>query len=549
MWQRLWEDCDCEVVGNARYTRALRFCIYHLLIAANPDDPTVNIGANALAGSATGVTCSGTPRSSCSRSSSSPSRTPPMRYCATATTPWTARRANSRGYGTGGALCLGVRRHRSGGMPLYTADGANRFWTREEELHVSADVAYGIFRYVEATGDTAFLREVGAEILFETSRFWVDRVEPAVGGEGYELRQVMGPDEFHSHIDNNAFTNRLAQWHLTQAVNLFDELRDQHPEAFAALGSKIGLEPKERDRWQEVADGPVGARHREGVIEQFTGYFERDDVPITEWDENNMPRYLKGYNHFNCETTQLLKQPDVVMLMYLLPDEFDAGIKRANFDYYEARTLHKSSLSPSIHAIMGIEVGDTTRAVQYFERSAYVDLSDNQGNTDEGMHIACGRDLADPRQRVRWAAHPRRRVALNPWLPDDWEGIRPPRWRGRPIHVTVDHEHVTLRLGGPDGGTEEVIVSGKPVQLTAGMPAQVALEATMRTPLRPPSPAGNAQKVADGCLLPLLVSPRLPHSGRDHIPPPTRSAGRVRRRYAQGGSFVARLSEGRRGDG
>ena len=489
VWRRLWEDCDCEVMGNARYTRALRFCIYHLLIAANPDDPTVNIGANALAGE---------------------------RYRGHVfwdteifmlpffilTQPGTANallryrhhtlggaRANSREYGTGGARyaweSADTGREE---CPKFTADGANRFWTREEEIHVSADVAYGIVRYVEATGDTAFLRDVGAEILFETSRFWVDRVEPAAGGEGYELRQVMGPDEFHSHIDNNAFTNRLAQWHLTQAVNLFDELRDQHPEAFAALGSKIGLEPKERDRWQEVADGLVGARYREEVIEQFTGYFERDDVPITEWDENNMPRYPKGYHHFNCETTQLLKQPDVVMLMYLLPDEFDAEIKRANFDFYEARTLHKSSLSPSIHAIMGIEVGDTTRAVQYFERSAFVDLSDNQGNTDEGMHIASAggtwQILVNGFGGLRILGG---RVALNPWLPDDWEGIRfRLRWRGRPIHVTVDHEHVTLRLGGPDGGTEEVIVSGKPVQLTAGTPAQVALEETMPTPLRPP---------------------------------------------------------------
>ena len=138
-----------------------------------------------------------------------------------------------------------------------------------------------------------------------------------------------------------------------------------------------------------------------------------------------MPRYPKGYHHFNCETTQLLKQPDVVMLMYLLPDEFDAEIKRANFDYYEARTLHKSSLSPSIHAIMGIEVGDTTRAVQYFERSAFVDLSDNQGNTDEGMHIASAggtwQILVNGFGGLRILGG---RVALNPWVPDDWEGIR-----------------------------------------------------------------------------------------------------------------------------
>ena len=238
----------------------------------------------------------------------------------------------------------------------------------------------------------------------------------------------------------------------------------------------IGLDPTERDRWQEVADGLVAARYRDGVIEQFTGYFERDDVPIAEWDANNMPRYPKGYHHFNCENTQLLKQPDGVMLMYLLPDEFSAEVKKASFEYYEARTLHKSSLSPSIHAIIGIEVGDTTRAVQYFERSAFVDLTDNQGNTAEGMHIASAggtwQILVNGFGGLRILGG---RVTLTPWLPDDWEGIRfRLRWRGRPIRVAVDHERIELLLGGPAGGTEEVVVNGKPVRLTSGTPVEVA---------------------------------------------------------------------------
>ena len=148
------------------------------------------------------------------------------------------------------------------------------------------------------------------------------------------------------------------------------------------------------------------------------------------------------------------------MLMYLLPDEFSAEIKKASFEYYEARTLHKSSLSPSIHAIIGIEVGDTTRAVQYFERSAFVDLTDNQGNTAEGMHIASAggtwQILVNGFGGLRILGG---RVTLTPWLPDDWEGIRfRLRWRGRPIRVAVDHERIELLLGGPEGGTEEVVV-------------------------------------------------------------------------------------------
>ena len=189
-------------------------------------------------------------------------------------------RANSREYGTGGARYAWESADTGReDAPKWTADGANRFWTGEEEIHVSADVAYGLLGYVEATGDTAFLHDLGAEILFETSRFWVDRVEPAAEATGTSSGQVMGPDEFHSHVDNNAFTNRLAQWHLPQAAALYDELRDRHPEALAALVSTIGLDSEERDRWHEVADGLVAARYRDGVIEQFTGYFERETCP------------------------------------------------------------------------------------------------------------------------------------------------------------------------------------------------------------------------------------------------------------------------------
>ena len=166
--------------------------------------------------------------------------------------------------------------------------------------------------------------------------------------------------------------------------------------------------------------------------------------------------------------------------MYLLPDEFSVEVKRASFEYYEARTLHKSSLSPSIHAIIGIEVGDTTRAVQYFERSALVDLTDNQGNTAEGMHIASAggtwQILVNGFGGLRILGG---RVTLAPWLPDDWEGIRfRLRWRGRPIRVAVDHERIELLLGGPEGGTEEVVVNGKPVRLTSGTPIEVAREET-----------------------------------------------------------------------
>ena len=316
----------------------------------------------------------------------------------------------------------------------------HRFWTRDEEIHVSADVAYAIVQYVAATGDEQFLLDYGAEILFETSRFWVDRVEHDTGSDRYSLRQVMGPDEFHSHVDDNAFTNLLVAWSLREATAAHDRLAATRPRELDGLAERIGLGPDEVDRWRQVAAGldwPLGQGGE--VIEQFAGYFERDDVAITTWDANDMPLYPDGYHHFNCESTMLLKQPDVLMLLHMLPELVDRETKRANFDFYEARTLHKSSLSPAIHAIVGLSVGDSTKALQYFYRSALVDLADNQGNTEMGIHIASagGTWQILVNGFAGFRLHDGQ-MAFDPWLPTAWEEIHfRLHWRGDAVQVAA----------------------------------------------------------------------------------------------------------------
>jgi kojibiose phosphorylase len=279
-------------------------------------------------------------------------------------------------------------------------------------------------------------------------------------------------------VDDNAFTNRLAQWHLEQSARVYRDLAADHPDRLAEIAARIRLEPDEVERWLSVAEHLGTSLDPENpVIEQFDGYFDRLDVPITGWDANDMPRYPEGYNHFNCEETMLLKQPDVIMLMHMLPDEFDQATKLANFEFYEARTLHKSSLSPAIHAIMGIEVGDSTRAVQYFRRSAFVDLTDNQGNTAEGMHIASAggtwQILVSGFGGFRVRHH---QLTFDPWLPAEWEAIRfRLRWRGNPVDVTIDHDSATFCLDAPAGATEEIVVAGEPITLVASEAQRVAL--------------------------------------------------------------------------
>ena len=341
----------------------MRFNIYHLMIAANEHDPRANIGAKSLSGEFyRGHTFWDT----------EVFLLPFFIY----TQPATARalleyRLPHDGRGEAERarhrvprrpLRLGVGRHRGGDVPEVEVDGAHRIWMGEQEVHVTSAVAYGLLAYLVATGDVTMMVEFGAEILFETSRFWMSRLEPMAGGE-FGLTSVVGPDEFHEHVDNNAYTNYLVRWHLRQAARTHDGPgRQPSGRAGRAVRSGSGSPPTRCGSGGTMAERVhLPPTTDAGVIEQFDGYFELADLPF-ELDDNDMPRYPKGYHHYNLEGAKLLKQADVVMLTYVLPDDFDDAVKRANYDFYEPRTLHKSSLSPAVHSIMGIEVGDPSRA-------------------------------------------------------------------------------------------------------------------------------------------------------------------------------------------
>lgn len=443
-----WDDCDIIIDGDDKASNAVRFNIYHLLICASPFDEKANIGAKSLSGEGyKGHVFWDTEIF--------------MLPFYIFTQPETAKalllyrynmlegaKENAKIEGFTGARYpwesadTGLEE-----TPKWTHDGKDRIWTGEEEIHITSDVVFGLLSYHTATGDTEFFLNYSAEILFETARFWMSRLEYNKDKDYYELNNVIGPDEFHEHINNSVFTNWLTKWNLEQSVACFNLLTEKHPEKLSEISSKIFLEPKEVIDWKEKAE-KVFIPFDEGkkMVEQFEGYFQRREVPIVEWDENNMPRYPEGLTHFTCNDTTLLKQPDVVMLMYILPDEFSDEIKKINYEYYEARTMHKSSLSPSIHTIMGIETRNTDKALQYFERSAFVDLVNNQGNTPDGMHIAsAGGTWQSVVNGFGGMRVKNQQLHFKPWLPDHWNSVKYKiRWKGDSLQVAVGKNEISF---------------------------------------------------------------------------------------------------------
>lgn len=266
-----------------------------------------------------------------------------------------------------------------------------RIWCGDIELHITADIAYAIWQYWQATGDHAFMRAVGAPIILESARFWESRVEPDTPAPGqYSLSDVIGPDEYHEHVDNNAFTNAMAAWHLRRAVESLAWLEGHDSAVAAVIRAKLDLTPARLARWLDIADNLVVLRDPEtGLIEQFAGFFDLKEVdwPAMAGRTQSMQTIL-GIEGANAH--QVLKQPDVLMLTTLLPDEFGHADLAANWSYYDPRTDHAygSSLGPSMMARAACMMDQPDVAYEHFMRAARADVFNVRGNAGEGIHIA-----------------------------------------------------------------------------------------------------------------------------------------------------------------
>ncbi|MGJ5634529.1 glycoside hydrolase family 65 protein [Nostoc sp. CALU 1950] len=265
-----------------------------------------------------------------------------------------------------------------------------RIWCGDIEVHITADVAYAVLHYWQTTNDDDWMRDYGAEILLDTAVFWESRVQWNQERHSYDILDVIGPDENHDRVDNNAFTNLMVRWHLQSALALWDWLKQAYPETSAELVQKLNLTTERLHNWAEIQERLfVNEDAQTGLIEQFEGFFQLEDVNLADYE----PRSKSLQGLLGIEATsqkQILKQPDVLMLLYLLRDRYDYNTLVTNWDYYTQRTDHSygSSLGPAIHAILACDLNKPAEAYTHFLRSALVDLEDVRLNAAEGIHAA-----------------------------------------------------------------------------------------------------------------------------------------------------------------
>ncbi len=269
-----------------------------------------------------------------------------------------------------------------------------RIWNGEREIHISADIAYAVWQYWQATGDDLWMRDRGAEIILDTALFWLSRVEWHEKQQRYELCGVIGTDEYHEEVRNNAYTNRLVQWHLEKAVAVYEWLQATFPARATELSQQLQLTPVQLLAFHTtIAQMYIPYNSQTLLIEQFEGFFALQDIELSDYE----PRTRSIQSVLGMALTnqsQVIKQPDVLMLLYLLfnTPEFAnrQDILHENWNYYTPRTdiTQGSSLGSSVQALLAANLDKSVDAYEHFMRAALIDLKNTFGNTEDGIHAA-----------------------------------------------------------------------------------------------------------------------------------------------------------------
>lgn len=379
-WEKIWKQADVQLIGNDEWQGAIRYNIFQLIQAMPYGDTHASIGARGLThGRYKG----------CYFWDTEIFMLPFFAY----TQPNAAKSLLQYRCHTLPDAVESAKR--------FSAKGARFSWMASDtgfeqcgtwdtgccEIHITADIAHAVRQYVELTGDEAFLRDCGTELLLQTARYWVDRFNYVSAEDQYHLLFVKGPDEYCGVTCDDFYTVSMARDHLEQAAAAVKWMEKTYPEDWAVLAEKTGFQPEETEKWKDIA-AKVVLRRRGELWKQDATFDLLEPLDIQAHKDDDAPLYHKiGFDRL--QRYQVLKQPAVLMYMALCPEKFSKVEVEAAWNYYEPKTLHDSTLSFGIHALVAARLGYEEKAVHYLEKSLFLDLKNVMKNTaGEGIHTA-----------------------------------------------------------------------------------------------------------------------------------------------------------------
>lgn len=459
--RRYWDSVDVKIYGDISLQQAFRFNAFHLLQSTGRDGRT-SIAAKGLTGefyeghyfwdTETYVL-------------------PFYLY----SQPEIARQLLLYRYHTLEEARANARRMKLKGAlyPWRTINGeeaSGYFMGSTVQYHIDADIAYAIHQYFTATDDYEFLFNYGTEILIETARMWADRGSYIpLKGNKFCFNEVCGPDEYKPGVNNNCYTNYMARFNLEFAVEAVRLMEEKVPDKYLELQNRLGLEESELKKWERIArDIYLPYNEELGIYPQDDSFLFKEPIDVDAIPEEEIP-LVKNWHPLVIWRYQVIKQADVILLMLLLGDKFTLTEKRTNYDFYEPKTTHDSSLSPAIYSIIASEIGYYKQAYNYFLQTARLDLDDYNDNAYQGVHTAC---MASTWMAlVQGFAGMRNyngQLHFNPYLPAGWDGYEfKIKFKGRQLQIKVEPDGTNYQL--LRGEELTIIHQGEEVRLIKGI--------------------------------------------------------------------------------
>lgn len=461
---KVWDKYDFEVESEQPFDEiALRFSIYHLTVMTPAHDERMGIGAKALSGEGY-------------RGHSFWDTELFILPFFTYSNPAVARSLLTyRYYGLAGARKKAIDNGYKGAMypwevawptdgevtPLYgdvdvVTGEQTKIWSGFIEQHITADIAFAVYQYYQVTTDQEFMDQFGYEIIFDTAQFWASRLEWNEKGKSYHINDVIGPDEYKEHVDNNAFTNYMAYFNMKLAIHYYEKLSKKNPDLLETLIKKINVRVIIQEIQSKVDKLYLpNPRKEDLVIPQDDTYLDLKEIDLTKYKEQKTIRSIyRDYNPEQINEIQVTKQADTLILFYLFEQTFlkdDSRFQieemRANFNYYEPRTLHDSSLSLATHAILANDLGEQDLAYSLFKDATEIDLGPNMNSSDDGIHAAAiggiWKSAVFGFAGVRLANGVLR---IQPNIPKHWNSMKfTIHWQGHPVVLVITQSSLSIK--------------------------------------------------------------------------------------------------------
>ncbi len=455
-WKCKWTDSDIVIKGDTAAQQAIRFNIFQLNQTYTGDDERLNIGPKGFTGEKYGGSTYWDTEAYClpfylRTSDKKVSRNLLLyryRHLQKA-----IENAEKLGFKNGAAL-----------YPMVTMNGEechNEWEITFEEIHRNGAIAFAIYNYTHYTGDETYLEDYGLEVLIAISRFWAQRVNFSKAKNKYVMLGVTGPNEYENNVNNNWYTNLMATWCIDYTIKAITKIQTQSPEKYKALKEKINFnELKEVGKWTNIIDNMYFPENEElGVFLQQDGYMDKELMNASDLSPEDRPINQK-WSWDRILRSCFIKQADVLQGIYLFEDNYDIDTIKRNFDFYEPKTVHESSLSPCVHTILAAKLGYKEKAYELYLRTARLDLDDYNDEVYQGLHIT---SMAGTYLSVVEGFGGMRLkdnvVQFNPFIPDQWKSYSfMVKHREQLLKVEVTKEKTTVFNQGSN--TAKVYVRG-----------------------------------------------------------------------------------------